>query len=98
MTCTSERSGKASSGVLSTATTPAITTNSVATSTRNGLRPDQPMTRESMAVASVADARPAGRVGRRVIRRTDARDHPFARTTFEELEIHRCSGLQAGEQ
>src|SRR5487761_2286918 len=53
ITCTSDKSGIASSGVCSTAYTPAAVTNSVARSTRKTLRTDHSMMRPSMSVPLV---------------------------------------------
>src|SRR5450755_2985537 len=52
MTCTSDRSGSASSGVFVTATTPPMTTNKVASRIRNGFLPDH-----WMILASTASSR-----------------------------------------
>src|SRR5665647_238624 len=57
MTWTSDRSGRASSGVFITATTPPMTMNNVASRTRNGFLPDHSMTLVSMVVP---DQRPEG--------------------------------------
>src|SRR5487761_2673547 len=59
ITCTSDKSGIASSGVCSTAYTPAAA-NSVARSTRKTLRADHSMMRPSMSVPLV---RVGGRFG-----------------------------------
>src|SRR5690606_13823497 len=53
MTCTSDRSGWASSGVFITAYTPAAITATVMTSTRTTLRTDHSMIRPSMSVLPV---------------------------------------------
>src|SRR3989338_4381235 len=54
MTCTSDRSGMASSGVLSREYIPAPTTNKVASNTRKRCRIDQLIIRSSMSVPLVA--------------------------------------------
>src|SRR5512144_1420103 len=87
ITCTSERSGIASSGVRSTAYTPAAMMKNVPRSTRNRLRTDHSMTRWSISVRSVA----AG---------SGLRTHDQIRSTarVDEIKVDLLTGLESPEQ
>src|SRR5574343_1709861 len=92
MTCTSDRSGSASSGVRSTATMPATMMNSVASRTRKRLRPDHSMTLANSALRSSVTGVLIGlgcRAGR-----LDRDDDPLALATLDELEVDGQPGLQ----